>query len=107
MAFAECLAPVFRAVKASTLTPAKKLLFAIDAELKDGYSVIGSDLLDMVLKSNMSVTDWSAVANELAGRLKTDPRSGRNFHDKYQRERIVEWLVRALTCAGRNDELDP
>ena len=105
MAFVECLSPVFRAVTKSTLTPAKKLLFAIDADLKDEYSVIGSDLLDTVLKSNVRLTDWSAAADELAGRLKTDPRIGRNFHDKYQRERIAEWLVRALTCAGRKDEI--
>lgn len=105
MAFAECLAPVFRAVMNSTLTPAKKLLYAIDAELKDEYGVIGHDLLDTVLESKVSLPGWSAVADELASRLKSDTRNGRNFHDKYQRERIVDWLARALTRAGRDDEL--
>ncbi len=104
-AFVECLSPVFRAVTNSTLPPAQKLLFAIDADLKDEYSVIESGLLDTVLESNVNLSDWSAAADELAGRLKFDERIARNFHDKYQRERIAEWLVRALTRAGREDEI--
>jgi uncharacterized Zn finger protein len=104
-ALGECLAPVFRAVTKSTLAPAKKLLFAIDADLKDDYGVIERDLLDTVLKSNVSLRDWSAVADELAGRLNSSTRTGSDFHENYQRERIVDWLARALTCAGRDDEL--
>jgi uncharacterized Zn finger protein len=104
-AFAECLPPLFRAVKESSLTPPQRLLFAIDADLKDEYNVIESDHLDTVLECDASPSDWSAAADELASRLKSDTRIGGNFHDKYQRERIVDWLVRALTNAGRDDEI--
>jgi len=104
-AFAECLAPLFRAVNKSSLTPTQRLLFAIDADLKDEYNVIESDHLDTVLESNASPSDWSGAADELARRLKSDTRIGGNFHDKYQRERIADWVVRALTKAGRDDEI--
>ncbi len=104
-AFAECLPPLFRAVKESSLTPTQRLLFAIDADLKDEYSVIEDEHLDTVLEGNVSPSDWSAAADELARRLKSDTRIGSNFHDKYQRERIADWLVRALTSAGRDDEV--
>lgn len=104
-AFAECLPPLFRAVKESSLTPTQRLLFAIDADLKDEYSVIEDEHLDTVLEGNASSSDWSAAADELARRLKSDTRTGGNFHDKYQRERIADWLVRALTKAGRDDEI--
>lgn len=104
-AFAECLPPIFRAVAKSSLPSAKKLLFAIDADLRDEYNVIESDLLDAVLEGNISPSDWSSAADELASRLKSDARTGGNFHDKCERERIADWLVRTLTKAGRDDEI--
>ncbi len=104
-AFAECLRPIFRAVAKSSLPSAKKLLFAIDADLRDEYNVIESDLLDAVLENDANLADWSAVADELARRLQSETRSSGNFHDKYQRERIADWLVRALTRADRDDEV--
>ena len=104
-AFAESLPPIFRAVAKSSLPSAKKLLFAIDADLRDEYNVIESDLLDAVLENDANLADWSAAADELARRLQSEARNGGNFHDKYQRERIADWLVRTLTRAGRDDEI--
>lgn len=104
-AFAECLPPIFRAVNRSKMSAAQKLIFAIDADLRDEYSVIESDLLDTVFGCNTSPSDWSATADALAGRLKSEVRSGSNFHDKYQREQIADWLVKALTRAGRDSEI--
>lgn len=104
-AFAECVPPLFRAVKQSSLAPTQKLLFAIDADLRDEYSVIESDQLNSVLDDNASPSDWSAAADELARRLQPDMRTGGGFQVKYQRARIADWLVRALTGAGRTDEV--
>jgi uncharacterized Zn finger protein len=104
-AFAECLPPIFRAVNQSKMSAAQKLIFAIDADLRDEYSVIESDLLDTVLERHTSLSDWSAAADVLAGRLKSEVRAGSNFHDKYQREQIADWLVKALTRAGRDGEV--
>ena len=103
--FAECLPPILRAVKESSFAPAQKLLFAIDADHKDEYSVIDGDQLDTVLGSNVSPSDWSAAADSLASRLKSDVWIGGNFRDKYQRERIADRLVWALTRAGRDDKV--
>jgi len=104
-AFAECLPPIFRAVNRSKMSAAQKLLFAIDAGLRDEYSVIESDLLDTIFGCNTNPSDWSATADVLAGRLKSEVRAGSNFHDKYQREQIADWLVKALTRAGRDSEI--
>lgn len=104
-AFAECLPPIFRAVNQSKMSSAQKLIFAIDADLRDEYSVLESDLLDTVFACNVSPSDWSATADVLTGRLKSEARAGSNFHDKYQREQIADWLVKALTRAGRDSEI--
>jgi uncharacterized Zn finger protein len=104
-AFAECLPPIFRAVNQSKISSAQKLLFAIDADLRDEYNVIESDLLDTVFECNSRPSDWSATADVLAGRLKSEVRAGSNFHDKYQREQIADWLVKALTRAERDSEI--
>jgi uncharacterized Zn finger protein len=40
-ALGECMPVIFQALAASTLAPARKLLFAIDAQLQDDYSVVG------------------------------------------------------------------
>jgi uncharacterized Zn finger protein len=104
-AFAECLPPIFRAVTKSNLPPVEKLLFAIDADLKDEFGMIESNYVNTVLEGDASPSDWSAVSDELASHLKSGVRIGSNFHDKYQRERIADWLVRALTRAGRDDEV--
>jgi uncharacterized Zn finger protein len=103
--FAECLPPIFRAANQSSLPPAQKLLFAIDADLKDEYSVIENRLLDTVFETIVAPSDWSAAADVLAGRLKSEVSAGSNFYDKYQRERIADWLVRTLTRAGRDGEV--
>lgn len=104
-AFAECLPPIFRAVNHSKMSASQKLIFAIDADLRDEYSVVESDLLDTVFECNTSPSDWSAAADVLAGRLKSEVRSGSKFRDKYQREQITDWLVKALTRAGRDSEI--
>jgi uncharacterized Zn finger protein len=104
-AFAECLPPIFRAVNQSKMPSAQKLLFAIDADLRDEYNVIESDLLYTVFECSISPSDWSATADVLASRLKSEVHAGSNFHDKYQREQIADWLVRALTRAGRDSEI--
>ena len=103
-AVGECLPVIFEAVVASTLTPARKLLFAIDAHLRDDYGIV-NDAADAVLKLTGEESAWSEVADVMAQRAKSPVKEDDPFSRKYQQERIADWLIRALENAGRNDEI--
>ncbi|HEY8746585.1 MAG TPA: hypothetical protein VIM11_01330, partial [Tepidisphaeraceae bacterium] len=116
MELAGCLAVVFKAVAKSSLAPAQKLIFAINACLQDDYGVI-DDSVAAVLDAKYQPVDWSEVADDLARRLNAGKSSRRKFDDDekeddddafsrdYQRDQISGWLIRALINAGRGDEL--
>jgi uncharacterized Zn finger protein len=103
-AVGECLPVIFEAVVASTLTPARKLLFAIDAHLRDDNGIV-NDAADAVLKLTGKESAWSEVADVIAQRAKSPVKEDDAFSRKYQHERIADWLIRALENAGRNDEI--
>jgi len=117
MELARCLPVIFEAVARSSLTPAQKLLVAIDARLADGYDVIG-DAADVVLDGKYEPSDWSAVADDLTRRLSSaagkrhesddddeGDDSGDDYSRDYQRDQISGWLSDALVKAGRGDEV--
>jgi len=103
-AVGECLPVIFEAVVASTLTPARKLLFAIDAHLRDDYGIV-NDAADAVFEMAVAKAAWSEVADVIAQRAKSPVKEDDPFSRKYQHERIADWLIRALEKAGRNDEI--
>jgi uncharacterized Zn finger protein len=106
-ALGECLPVVFKAVACSKLSPTQRILFAIDAELEDPYDLIG-EAAGAVLDAEWSPADWSAVADELASRLKRAAPSGDDgFTHHYRRDRISNWLLQALEHAGRARECLP
>jgi uncharacterized Zn finger protein len=117
MELSRCLPVVFDAVAKSSLTPAQKLLFAVDAELQDDYDVIG-DASDAVFNGKYQPSDWSAVADDLAKRLSSigtkrrkslddddEDDDGDDYSRDYQRDQISNWLVDALKRAGRGEEV--
>lgn len=108
MELAACLLVVFDALAKSNLSARDKILYAIDAHLLDDYDVIGESA-DPILEADWMPADWSAVADRLAQRVKKTPSGIRaeTFCRDYQRDQITGWLLRALTQAGRNDELLP
>ena len=106
-AFADCLPVIFRAVAESSLPPKRKLLFAIDAFLRDDYSVIENGDAEVLLNRQFEPKDWSTVADELGLRLKPAANIQDDFHRRYERDRISNWLIHALTKAGREDEVLP
>jgi uncharacterized Zn finger protein len=107
-AFSECLPVVFQAVASSSLTGPERLMFAIDAELADDYDALG-DASAAILDAPATSEDWSAVADTLAGRLKTATGGGEVEEDgysrHYQRDRVTDWVATALREAGRDQEL--
>jgi len=105
MAVADCLPVVFDAVMKSTLSGPEKLLFAIDACLADDYDVVDA-AVDKVLDAQWPPGDWSAVADELRGRLKqTAEKADDSWSRNYRRDRLSNWLLTALENAGRSHEL--
>jgi uncharacterized Zn finger protein len=103
-AVSECMPVIFRAVVASTLPAARKLLFAIDADLRDDYGIV-NDAADAVLKMTDAKSAWSEVADVMAQRAKSPVEEDDPCSRKYQHERIADWLIRALENADRNDEI--
>ncbi len=106
MAISDCLPVVFDALARSNRPAPDKILYAIDAHLRDEYDVIGP-AAGTILDARWQLADWSAVADRLADRLKNTPR-GKNADDftrNYRRDRVSAWLLQALERAGRNDEL--
>ena len=100
----ECVPVIFQAVAASTLTPAHKLLFAIDAHLRDDYGVV-NDAGDVILKMPGAKSAWSEVADVLMQRAKSPVKEDDPYYRKYQHEHIADWLILALENAGREDEI--
>jgi uncharacterized Zn finger protein len=100
-----CLPIVFEAVRKSSLTDPQKILYAIDAYLMDDYDVVG-DSVGKILDATWKPADWSAVADELEGRLKKLSKGkDDDFTRNYQRDHLSDWLTTALENSGRSDEV--
>jgi uncharacterized Zn finger protein len=106
-----CLPVFFEALQRSSLEPARKLLMAIDLYLEDEYDFFDG-AADPVLDAEHRPEDWSAVADELAKRLRVstaaeegDDDEPRDFGSSYRRDQASHWLAQALTQAGRGDEV--
>jgi uncharacterized Zn finger protein len=102
-----CMAVVYRALPRSSLSPAEQLLWAVEAELADGYNLIESDPVAEFWDLERAQADWSAVADTLARRLgASGPASGDDsYYGNYRRDRLVNSLIAALENAGRPDEI--
>ena len=101
----ECLVVVFDALFHTSLSTADKINYVIDACLQDGYEVIG-DAIDPVLASGQP-QDWATVANRLRAQLDELPAGNKrsDFSQTYHRDRVSDWLLRALEHAGQKDAL--
>ncbi len=107
-AFAECMPVIFQAVMQSSLSPPEKMLLAIDTEMADDYDAIG-EATSLIWDAPWKPEDWSAVADTLAGRLKSsfagDAAKQDRFSRDYQRDRLTRQIAEALHEAGRGEEV--
>ncbi|QDU89402.1 hypothetical protein Pla175_27920 [Pirellulimonas nuda] len=116
LALAECFPVLFAAVAASSLAPAEKILYAIDACELDQWDYVGQPAAT-ILAARRTRADWSAVADVLVGRLyPSSPQCGDDdagadddavsdrWTRNYRRDSLSNWLVKALEKAGRQDE---
>lgn len=97
-AIAHCLEVVWMAVKSSSLSPAERIIWLLDAGDLDDYGLCmdASSYID----ENAGPDVWGEVADRLLARLEA---AGADCDD-YDRVRMSERIARALERAGRTDE---
>jgi uncharacterized Zn finger protein len=107
---ADCMKIVFRALKASSMTVPERLLWEIDARMRDDYSILDGVEGSLADGSSGTPADWSAVADNLAHRLDALPSSAAkdDTHGSdrdYRRQALMRRLLDALKRAGREPEI--
>ena len=106
--FGETLPVIFAALARSGLPGPERLLFVVDADLADQFDAIGS-ASEVALESVTDPADWSALAEALRKRLQPGSHRAKSeleFESSYRRERLTEWIARALVEADRVDDLE-
>jgi len=105
-ALAECLPVVFRSVLQSSLPACEKILFAINACLDDQCEVLGEEV-DLILGHEWEAADWSEVADCLLATISELKPRRDDWHVKYRRDSLGNYLAMALENAGRREEIVP
>lgn len=107
---ADCMEVVFRALKSSSKTGAQRLLWDIDACLRDNYCIMDNINGPLVDNAAFTPADWSAVADDLMRRMEAipvaaDKRDVDGSDRGYRRKEIMRWLLDALKNGGREREI--
>jgi uncharacterized Zn finger protein len=103
----DCLDIGFKAVSKINWKPAKKLLWAIEADLNDQYELCNGS--EIVIKEISDREAWSEVADTLFDKLHKMPRSTKvdEFDRNYKRDSLTNQILNALQAAGRTNEILP
>jgi len=105
-----CMKVVFGALAKTSMPHWKRILWEIDMELSDEYSILDGIKIPLS-ESGASKEGWNNVASELAKRLlparPTRDEKSSHSHETYIREKTMKWLIAALKSAGREDEVIP
>jgi uncharacterized Zn finger protein len=104
-AVAMCLDVVFAALPSSSLAADEQIVWAVDALLRDDYSLC--DSARHVLDEPYPSEAWSTVADELLNRLEGLPAAAGDFQREYRRRRVADFAILALEHAGRAEEIIP
>jgi uncharacterized Zn finger protein len=99
---ASCMGVVFRALPKSSLSPADQMLWAVDRELEDQWALCEG--VEVFWKQKKKETEWNILADELIKRLKGFSKAK---DDRYDRDRLTDWIITALKNAGRMTEIVP
>jgi uncharacterized Zn finger protein len=100
-----CLEVVFRALPHSSLTPVERMLWAVEAELKDEYGLCNG--AEVFWNQKHGVDDWNILAERLMERLKRfrAAKGEDSFLRDYRRKRLSDWVILALKNAERHDDI--
>jgi uncharacterized Zn finger protein len=102
-----CMKIVFRALPRTSLSSAEQMLWAIGAELDDEYDLCHG--AEVFWQQGKTTADWNSVAEQLAPRLQqfAGEKGAEEFSRRHRRDRLSNWLIRALEHAGRSEEVIP
>jgi uncharacterized Zn finger protein len=102
-----CMPVIVKALDQSSLSPVDKLTWAVDAVLSDEYDLF--NVFAEYLMRQHTPHDWSLLADRLLERINTStPTKGEDtFSRNYRRDRLSDWAIHALECAGRSGEILP
>ncbi|AQQ72118.1 hypothetical protein SMSP2_02499 [Limihaloglobus sulfuriphilus] len=104
---AECMPAIVKALNRSPLSGIERLEWAVEVILKDEYGTFG--VFEEYLTKKHTKADWSIFADRMFKRLaamKTQD-SKNDFHSKYMRDRVTNWIVHSLEQSDRKDEIIP
>ncbi|HAL92062.1 MAG TPA: hypothetical protein DCM68_03455 [Verrucomicrobia bacterium] len=108
---ADALKVVYRALARSSLAPGQQILWDIDAHRLDPGGIL-DEISGPLAQDNQAAAVWSPVADQLAARLEDFPARKPDSPEvytsaKFDRERLMNWLLLALEKAGRKSEIIP
>lgn len=107
MEIAECMPVIVEALDRSSLDPADKLTWALDALLEDQFEVC--EAFVEYLHRQHPQTVWHTLADLLLARLHglKSTKGADDFSRNYERDRLSDWAIHALERAGREAEIIP
>jgi uncharacterized Zn finger protein len=102
-----CMPIVARALERSSLKTADKLVWAVDAVLKDQFDIC--EVFGDFLYRKHPKAAWNTLADRLLVQLKTmvSAKDIDNFIRNFERDQISNWTIHALERAGRKEEIIP
>lgn len=102
----ECMEIVFEAVASSSLSPPDQLIWMIDIFLEDEFSISdGGERF--IRRKGYTKPHWAEVADRLRQRLQGLKPRGDGFSRRYQRARVMNWLITALERSGQPEKVLP
>jgi uncharacterized Zn finger protein len=107
MEVADCMPVIVEALDRSSLDPAERLTWALDAVLGDDYDICEA-FVDYLRRPHPNAA-WQTLAEQLLAHLR-DPGSAAgagDFSRDYARDQLSDWAIHALEHAGREDEVIP
>ena len=104
---AACMPVIVEALDRSSLDPANKLTWALDALLEDQFEVC--EAFAEYLHRQHPQTVWHTLADLLLARLHglKSTKGADDFSRNYERDRLSDWAIHALERAGREAEIIP
>ncbi len=101
----DCIDVVFRTLSQSSLPAHEKMLYALELELKDDYSILNEPAL---WKEAHTQEEWRLFAEVLKVRLQeAEKEKDILYGSSWERDYVVDRLIEALRKAGISDEIIP
>lgn len=102
-----CMDVVFRALSQSSLSAHEKMLYALELELKDDYSILNEP---SIWRETHAQEEWKLFAEALKVRLqeiKKETETDILYESSWERDYVVDRLIDALRKAGLSEEIIP